>query len=452
MQTKETKHFSRQKQVATLPPPRSGYWIYWDAKQPGLGVRITANGARSYIFESRVHGATVRTTIGKVKAWTLAKAQAEARRLAVDCVDKGVDPRDVAAAERARAEERRIEAQRQAHEFGGVWAAYVAANKARWGERHAHDHERLAHAGGAVKKKQGGKGRTLAGPLASLMGLKLSELSAAHITSWLKRESAERPTSAAQSYRLLRAFIRWCNEEPDEGQPDYRGIIPTNAYSAQKVRDAVPESKTKEGDCLQREQLAAWFKAVRALPNRVIATYLQALLLTGARREELLGLKWTDVNLQLAPSLTIRDKIEGKRTIPLTPFVASLLSALPRKNKWVFYSEESESGRLMEPTKAHNDALESAGLPHITLHGLRRSFATLAEWAEVPEGAMMQIQGHKPHGVREKNYKRRQLDQLRPLHEKLEAWALNEAGVQFVPLPAGRLGVGAADGSVRATA
>jgi hypothetical protein len=44
---------------------------------------------------------------------------------------------------------------------------------------------------------------------------------------------------------------------------------------------------------------------------------------------------------------------------------------------------------------------------------------------------MMQIQGHKPHGVREKNYKRRSLDQLRPLHEKLEAWALSEAGIPF---------------------
>ena len=49
---------------------------------------------------------------------------------------------------------------------------------------------------------------------------------------------------------------------------------------------------------------------------------------------------------------------------------------------------------------------------------------------------MMQIQGHKPHGVREKNYKRRQLDQLRPLHERLEAWALKEAGIPFAPLPA----------------
>ena len=321
-----------QKRVANLPfvpakpgKPARNYTLYWDDKTPGLGVRVTANGARSYIHEARVHGRTVRTTIGKVSAHTLAKAQLEARRLAVDCVDKGIDPRDVAAAERAQAEESCVEAQRQAHEFGGVWASYVA-QQARGRKRHYEDHVRLAQVGGERKTGRQGTGLRKAGPLASLMGLKLSELSAAHVEAWLKREGAKRPTSAAQSYRLLRAFIRWANEEPGEGQPDYRGIIPANAYSAKKVKNAVPDSNTKEGDCLQREQLPAWFKAVRALPNPVIAAYLQALLLTGARREELLGLKWADVNLELAPSLTIRDKIDGKRTIPATPFVASLLS------------------------------------------------------------------------------------------------------------------------------
>ena len=449
--------FSTQTQVAKLAPPRKGYSIHWSEKTAGLGVRVTAAGARSYIHQARVHGRTVRTTIGDAAVWPLAKAQAEARRIAVECVDKDIDPRDVAKAKRAEADERRLESQRQAHEFGGVWASYIALNKSGWGDRHVQDHVRLAHAGGERKKKQGGKGLTKPGPLASLMGLKLSELSAAHIEAWLKREAAKRPTSAAQSYRLLRAFIRWANEEPSEGQPDYRGIIPTNAYSAKKVKDAVPDSNTKDGDCLEREQLGAWFTGVRSLSNRIIAAYLQALLLTGARREELLSLKWADVNFQLAPSLTMRtsavsdNKGGNKRTIPLTPYVASLLCELPRKNKYVFSSLRAKGGRLVEPTKAHNDALESAGLPHMTLHGLRRSFATLAEWAEVPEGAMMQIQGHKPHGVREKNYKRRKLDQLRPLHEKLEVWALGEAGIQFAPLPgAGRFGVVAADGSVRA--
>ena len=106
----------------------------------------------------------------------------------------------------------------------------------------------------------------------------------------------------------------------------------------------------------------------------------------------------------------------------------------------------------MEPTKAHNDALEVAGLPHVTLHGLRRSFSTLSEWVEMPTGIVAQIQGHKPSATAEKHYKVRPLDLLRSWHTKLEAWILEQGDVQFVALPAGRLGVVKADGTVRASA
>ena len=60
---------------------------------------------------------------------------------------------------------------------------------------------------------------------------------------------------------------------------------------------------------LQREQLPVWFRYVRQIQNPVIAAYLQCLLLTGARREELAALRWEDVNFQWR-GMTIRDKVE----------------------------------------------------------------------------------------------------------------------------------------------
>jgi integrase len=150
----------------------------------------------------------------------------------------------------------------------------------------------------------------------------------------------------ALAYRLLRAFIHWYNDTKT-----YKGIVLDDAYKA---------------------------RAVRTGSNTVIASYLQTLLLTGPRREELETLKWDDINFDWN-SMTLRDKVEGDRTIPLTPFVKSLMSALPRKGQWVFSSAESESGHLEEPTKAHIAALEAAGLPHVSLHGLRRSFSTLSD-------------------------------------------------------------------------
>ena len=160
----------------------------------------------------------------------------------------------------------------------------------------------------------------------------------------------------------------------------------------------------------------------------VMSTYLQILLLTGARREELAGLRWSDIDFQWA-SMTIKDKVEGERTIPLTPYVSTLLSCLPRRNEWVFSSPAAAGGRIVEPRIAHNHALKSANIPNLTLHGLRRSFGTLAEWIECPTGVVAQIMGHKPSAIAEKHYRRRSLDLLRMWHTRIESWILNEAGI-----------------------
>jgi len=433
--------------VERFARPATGYTLNWDAKQSGLGVRVTANGARSYVFERRLHGRTVRVTIGSVQDWKLGDARSRARELAVS-VDKGRDPRLEAAAERAQAEERRTEAQRGALSVAAAWAAYIEDRRPTWGERHFENHLALAHPGGERRKR--GKGLTMAAPLAALMPLKLNELTSERIATWLKRECRTRPTSTAQAYRALRAFITWTHDVPE-----YKGIVPLDACTARAVRDVVPAARTKEGDCLQREQLAAWFKAVRARSNPVIAAYLQTLLLTGARREELAALRWGDIDLAWS-SITLHDKVEDARTIPLTPYVQALLTALPRKPKkeaWVFWSEKAKGGRLVEPRIAHDKALTAAGLPHISLHGLRRSFGTLAEWVEVPVGIVAQIMGHKPSALAERHYRRRPLDLLRLWHDKIEAWILKEADVAFAPRPdKARLGVVAKDGSVQPAA
>jgi integrase len=99
----------------------------------------------------------------------------------------------------------------------------------------------------------------------------------------------------------------------------------------------------------------------------------------------------------------------------------------------VFSSPISKSGHLVEPRIQHNNALEIAGLPHVTIHGLRRSFGTLAEWVECPAGISAQIMGHKPSAIAEKHYRRRPLDLLRKWHCKIEEWILTEGEITFLP-------------------
>ena len=70
----------------------------------------------------------------------------------------------------------------------------------------------------------------------------------------------------------------------------------------------------------------------------------------------------------------ISDKIDADgRTIPLTPYVKSLLTALPRHNDYVFYSERSSTTYIVEPTKSLKLAAKNAGLDDLSIHGLRRS-------------------------------------------------------------------------------
>ncbi|MES2939218.1 MAG: integrase family protein [Pseudomonadota bacterium] len=409
----------------------------WDADAPGLGLRATP-GSKAYVFQSRFHGQTVRITIGSPDVWPLnnrrdragkggsivqSGAREEATRLQA-LIDSGRDPRLVRAERTAVDVANRANQLMRAATVQDAWGVYLAERKPRWSDHHYADHVGLAQAGGKPRTRSTAK-ETVAGPLAELMPLRLGEVTAERLDAWVAKEGPKRPARVRLALRLLKAFLRWCAAEPA-----YREAVDATAASGKKIREKAGAPKVKH-DVLQREQLKAWFAAVRQIPNPVIAAYLQALLLTGARREELAALRWADVNFQWH-GLSLKDKIEDNRMVPLTPYVASLLSALPRRNEWVFSSPTSKTGRLTEPSIAHRQACQIAALDGLTLHGLRRSFASLSEWIEVPAGISAQIQGHAPQGVREQNYIRRPLDLLRSWHNKIEAWILKEAAVEFV--------------------
>ena len=415
----------------TCPAGKSQAFL-WDTEAPALALRVTPTGRKTYVFESRLNGATLRLSIGTAADWPLEKARGEAQRLKV-LVDSGTDPRELErqqqaaqAAERAAAVAKVKADKVAAVTVGEVWADYLEKRRPFWGDLHYRDHIDKAKAGGLPSgRRGGGKQLTKPGPLAALMPLALKDLDQATIERWAANEGKTRPSSARLAWRLLTVFLTWCAE-----QPEYANLLPDkNPAKTKKAREALGKAGTKS-DVLQREQLAAWFAAVQQIQNPVIAACLQMMLLTGARPGEVLGLRWEDVNTQWK-GISIRDKVEGTREIPATPYMLHLLAALPRRNEWVFSSPTSASGCLTEPNNPHTRACAAAGLEGLTLHGLRRSFASLTEWLEVPAGVVAQIQGHKPSATAEKHYTVRPLDLLRVHHERIEAWILEQAGIVF---------------------
>jgi integrase len=404
-------------------PPGAQQIIYWDNKTPNLGMRVTRTQARSYVFEAWLAGKSLRTTIGDTRTWSISAAQAEARRLKV-LVDQGIDP---------RSEKSELIAAVKAQQLQGTlaldaWDAYVTARADRWSARHTADHQDMVRLGGEqiTRGRRAGMSEVKEpGILYALLNRPLNALSRDDVYHWLKREGTRRPTRARLALSLLRAFMNWA---ADHSQ--YRTLVQKDACS--RLTRELP-APTAKRDCLQKEQLAAWFAAVISIPNRVISAYLQVLLLTGARREELASLKWNDLDLQWHTAV-IKDKasksVVKTRVISIPPYCESLMAGLPRKNEWVFSSASAESGRLQEPRLAHKSAVESAGLPPLTLHGLRRSFGSLAEWIDVPSGVTAQLMGHAPSAIAEKHYRVRPVDLIRKWHVDIEKFILSEAGIE----------------------
>lgn len=216
-----------------------------DRKAPALRVRVTPSGVKAFVFEAKLGRRTIRRTIGDVRSWTIDKARVEANRLRM-LIDGGNDPRELERQQEAARLAKAVTAAAQAVTVGEAWDAYLQARRPRWGELHYRDHVAKAKAGGtpAVRGTRGAR-KTIAGPLHPLMELRLCALTPATVSAWAARETAKRPTATALSWRLLRAFLSWCSE-----QPQYSQALPAqNAAKAKAVREVLAKPRAKQDFC-----------------------------------------------------------------------------------------------------------------------------------------------------------------------------------------------------------
>ena len=396
----------------------------WDTDTPTLALRVTPTGRKTYVFESRLNGATLRLNIGTAADWPIEKARTRAQDLK-RLVDAGTDPRELERQQQAAQAATKAAAAAQAVTVGEVWPLYLENGRPKrrtaWKPRYRADLEAMAAPGGEPKKR--GTGTTRPGPLFPLLSLRMADVNEDTLKSWYDLEAKAGEHQAARALMMFRGFLRWC-----AGRPEYRSMIDRDAGRAAAIVESLP-SNTRRTDALEAAQVPGWWAGVEQLSNRTASAYLRALLLTGVRREELAALKWADVDFQWR-KLTIADKVDATRTIPLTPYLAQLLATLPRVNEFVFASA-GKVGRIADVRASHSKALTEAGINHLTIHGLRRSFSLLGEAAGAPAGAIAQVMGHKPSATAE-GYRPRSIDALRPFLEQIEGHILTLAGVSFV--------------------
>jgi integrase len=414
----------------TCPADKAQAFL-WDVTAPGLALRATPAGKPAYVFQSRYQDKTIRLTIGNPDVWSIEQARDKAKALQ-RLIDDGKDPRDLKRDALADKANKAAAALAQAAAdtaaavtVGDLWSRYLLEGKPKrkddWKPGYRADIEAMAAPGGV--KKLRGQGMTRPGPMFPLMALALVDVTEDALQIWFEREAVASKHQAARALMMFRGFLRWC-----AARPEYRKLIDRDAGRAPAILENLP-ANTKRTDALEAAQVSSWWTGVEQLSNRTASVYLRALLLTGARREELAGLTWANVDFQWR-KLTIADKVDATRTIPLTPYLAQVLATLPRVNEFVFASA-SKAGRISDTRKAHGSALKSAAIEGLTIHGLRRSFSLLGEAAGAPAGAIAQVMGHKPSATAE-GYRPRSVDALRPYLETIEAHILEQAGVKFL--------------------
>jgi integrase len=414
-----------------------------DADKKGLRLRVTKAGGKHWQFETRVKGKLFTRALGAWPTISIEQARQEAHALRGQ-TEKGQDPRELerkqqqaldeaVAIERVAVAAAELAATTMALTVGDLWPKYLEEGKpkkrAAWKPRYRADIILMSSPGGVKKKR--GKGVTRVGPLYPLMATPLVQINEDTLKEWHDKEAQQGADYAARALMIFRGFLRWA-----ASKPDYRRLVNRAAGSAPAILDTLPSTKANRRiDSLESAQLPGWFSGTDTLGNRTIATYLKALLLTGARREELAGLRWEDVDFRWS-RITLADKVVDTRIIPLSPYLAKLLVTLPRvtnkdgkANPYVF-AAKSASGHIEEPRSNFSKVNKHAGVVKLTIHGLRRSFSLLGEAAGAPAGAIAQVMGHSPDSIAE-GYRPRSIDALRPYLALIEAHILDQAGIVF---------------------
>jgi len=327
--------------VRRLQAPATGNRITYDSAVTGFGARITAADARSYVLTYVVRGSgrQRRYTIGGCDRWTATDARAEARRLKA-LIDQGGDPLAD------------IEAERTAPNMADLVARFQEEHFPRLRKLSADDYGRLLR---NYVLPHFSKHRKVA-------EITFADVDALHrkITKTGATYQANRVVAMLSKMFSLAMRWGWRTDNP------CRSIERNKEHARQRY--------------LTSDELARLVGALAKFPDRDVADVFRLLLLTGARRNEVLTMRWEDLNLTKAtwskpPSYTKQGK---HHSVPLSAPVCQLLAdRMARKadGEYVFAGNGSKQ-HLVNIWRAFQRLCKTADIEGLRIHDLRHSYAS----------------------------------------------------------------------------
>jgi integrase len=138
------------------------------------------------------------------------------------------------------------------------------------------------------------------------------------------------------------------------------------------------EENNKMERYLSVEEAQRLYESVCQSENTMLKYIVPMLILTGARKREVLDAKWTDFDLSRRAWRIPITKSGRARHVPLSDGALTLLATMPRKSdcEWAFANPETGKP-FVSVFYSWNTARKSVGLSDVRMHDLRHSFASL---------------------------------------------------------------------------
>ena len=318
--------------------------MYWDSELTGFGIRVYPSGSKVYIAQTRAKGASKRVTIGRHGVLTAEQARQRAA-LIISRVKAGEDP---------------VPAPMTPKPASGPTVAEVA-------ERYLEEHIALRCKPTTAAQRRFVLRKHILPALGSLPLGAVGRQDVADLHYKLRATPATANAAIATLSRIF-TFAETCRLVPEGGNP-CRFVV--------KYKERKRERFLSDGEFDRLGRVLTEMEAEGRLSTHTAAA-LRLLMITGCRRNEILTLRWTDVDLD-AGELRLADAKTGARTVTLSPPAVKALTELRpiSDNPWVI-AGHAPGKRLSNINEHWHRVRTRAGLKDVRLHDLRHSWASRA--------------------------------------------------------------------------